>query len=92
MNNIVKRFEGNKIKEIKSKNNDTWIYNDIIIPSHIKSIPSIDNVNIVYKDGSETELCGFGYNDISSVKSFTIDEYKNLYSELRDDGKLYWKE
>lgn len=61
------------------------MYCDIIIPGHIKSVKSIDKVNTIYKDGSQTEVFGL-------VKPYTIEEYQNIYSILKSDGKLYWKE
>ncbi len=72
----------------KSKNNcsEFWTYCGIKIPIYIKEVPSIDNVNTHYSDGSETEM--FGIN----VKSYTLKEYQNKYSITRSNGELFWKE
>ncbi len=98
MSKIIKRnFNGQKIiekspQEIEELENKTpWAYCEIIIPGHIKSIPSIDRVNTVYKNGSETELFGLDENG-ARIKPYTIEEFQNKYSILKSDGKLYWIE
>ena len=65
--------------------NKTWTYCDIIIPSHVKSVISIDGRNVVSQRGSETELHVF-------KPLYNIDEYKKKFSYVGSDGKLYWKE
>ncbi len=92
MNTRVKRtLDGFKLiektpQEIKELDDKTpWTYCDIIIPGHIKSVESIDKVNTMYKNGSETEVFGL-------VKPYTIEEYQNKYSVLGSDSKLYWRE
>ncbi len=54
-------------------------------------MPSIDKVNTVYYDGLETELFGMDSNG-KRIVPYTIDEYKEKFSKLESDGKLYWKE
>ena len=50
---------------------------------NINCVPSLDRVNIYYKDGSETEM-------FSTCKPYTIEEYQTKYSVIGIDDKLYW--
>ena len=40
-------------------NGKFWVYGGIKIPIYINNVPSLDGINTVYKDGSETENLNF---------------------------------
>lgn len=65
--------------------NNYWTYCGIQIPTNIKSVPSIDGVNIRYSDGSETERVGI------NTTPFTLEEYQNKHS-IAAKGDLFWNQ
>jgi hypothetical protein len=65
-------------------NGEFWNYCEIRIPININKVPSIDRVNIHYRDGSETLIEG-------TKEHYSIKEYQKKYSIIGNDGLLYWK-
>jgi hypothetical protein len=72
------------MEQLINNNSDFWTYCGIKIPVKIKYVPSIDDVNLHYSDGSETEMCG-------NVKCLTLKQYQQKYS-IESNGELFWKE
>jgi hypothetical protein len=79
------KINNNHHNQIINYNGKFWKYCEINIPDDINCVPSLDRVNMHYKDGSETEVFG-------TCKPYTIKEYQAKYSIVGIDGKLYWKE
>lgn len=71
--------------------NDTkyWKYYGILIPYNIKSIPSIDGINIIGSRGG-TETLADIVGDYTPA--YTLREYQKKYARRGIDGKLYWKQ
>lgn len=81
MEDFMEDFMDNSV----NTNATYWTYCGIRIPMSIKCVPSRDNINTRYQDGTSTQCGGFGFTSLS------VYEYRVKYGEIRNDGVLHWK-
>jgi hypothetical protein len=78
--------QNNNSQEI-NYDDEFWEYYGINIPTSILVVPSIDRVNYVTKNGSETLMAPAD----GKWHCYTIKEYEKKFAVVGSDGKLYWK-
>jgi hypothetical protein len=79
-------FTQNNNSQKINYNDEFWEYYGINIPTSISFIPSIDKINYINQNRTETLM-----GSVDKVERYTLEEYQKKYAVVGSDGKLYWK-